>query len=96
MAHMVGGKGPYPDKAGEFCGNFYPDGLLPPDRGAASRQREYLVRMRFGRPRPCKATYVTADNGWVGLYLKTDRPLFDWEVPCETPPELWEPSGFFA
>ena len=27
----------------------------------------------------------------VGLYLQEDRPLFDWEELCPTPPELLEP-----
>ncbi len=84
MAHMIDGKGTYPDKAGEFCGNYCPDNpyhfTIP-----------ILATMRFGRPHPCEDPLVTAEHGWVGLYLKEDQPLFDWETPCETPPELLEP-----
>ncbi len=100
MAYMVNGKGPYSDKAGEFYGNHHPGAfgtiVLPGDREtrehACERRDEFLARMRFGRPRPCKDASVRAENGWVGLYLKEDQPLFDWETPCETPPELLEPS----
>lgn len=100
MAYMVDDKGPYPNKAGEFCGNHHPAGpdrFVMPMHGetlqqAADHEREYLARMRFGQPHPCKDASVTAENGWVGLYLKKDSPLFDWETPCDTPPELLEPT----
>ncbi len=101
MAYMVDDKGPYPNKSGEFCGNYQPNahhswptpvGNETPQQ-AARHEKEYLARMRFGRPRPCKAKYVTAKNGWVGLYLKEDRPLLSWETQCETPPELLEPAS---
>jgi len=77
------GKGPYPMHAGEFCGNQSINQACPP-------------RMRFGKPRPCEE-YPTVDlaekAGFVGLYLKkTISRLFDWKVPCETPPELMEPG----
>lgn len=101
MAYMTDGKGPYPNKAGEYCGNYHPDNLngfeiLMKDetpQQAAGRQKEYLARMRFGRPHATVA-YTTKQlkiMGYVGLYLKEDRPPFDWETPCETPPELLEP-----
>jgi len=89
MAYMVDGKGPYPNKAGEFCGNHHPESRPFP----GVHEKEYLATMRLGLPRPCKATYVTAENGWVGLYLKEDRPLRECETPCETPPELLEPPS---
>ncbi len=102
MAHMVDDKGPYPDKAGEFCGNHQcrdgPDRFAMPIHGetpqqAADREREYLARMRFGRPHPTTASTTEQLEACevVGLYLKEDRPLFDWETPYETPPELLEP-----
>ena len=98
MAHMIREQGPFPDKAGEFCGNYQPgsasaQGVYETPAEAKKREDEWLSRMRFGRPRPCKTTSVTAENGWVGLYLKEDRPLFDWETPCPTPPELLEPAA---
>ncbi len=58
MAYMFGNKGPFPNKAGEFYGNYHPGNLVLPEN------------TRFGRPRPCAAAYVTVENGWVGLYLK--------------------------
>ncbi len=97
MAHTIDGKGPYPDKAGEFCGNFHPDEL--PTRlfnesfaEAAERQKEWLGRMRFGKPSNCQVgtSEEMAAAGEVGLYLKEDRALFDWETPVETD-ELTEP-----
>ena len=91
MAHLVGTKGPYPDKAGEFCGNHSP-GSLPirsffeTAEEAAPRQREYLARMRFGRPSNCDAgtTEEMVARGYVGLYLKEDCELLSWETPTET------------
>lgn len=97
MAHMVDYKGPYPDKAGEFCGNYNTSNRYPPfctgsetPAQAQQHENEWLAKMRFGRPRPCKDKYVTEENGWVGLYLKKDQPLFYFETPCLTPPELLE------
>ncbi len=91
MAHMSNGKGPYPDKAGEFCGNFLPRTRRTPMTGGSQaeadrHQREWLDRMRFGQPSNCPqgTSQEMADKGWVGLYLKEDRSLFDWEVPFET------------
>lgn len=52
MAYMTrDGKGPYPNKAGEYCGNHHPTHL----RYAGGAQEAYLNRMRFGRPRSCEA-----------------------------------------
>lgn len=83
MAYMVDGKGPYPNKAGEYCGNH---------RGCKATIPE---NMRIGRPCPCKAgtTAEREAQGYVGLYLKEDRKLMDWEEECETPPELTEPEA---
>lgn len=77
MAYTVNGKGPYPDKAGEFCGNHDPAGPADSD---------YLKRMRFGKPSCCDdgTSREMAAGGWVGLYLKEDRKLFEWETPIET------------
>jgi len=89
MAHTIDGKGPYPDKAGEFCGNHLPGSPAirrfhesPADR----HQREYLARMRFGKPSSCAAgtSEEMAAQGWVGLYLKEDSKLLSWETPVET------------
>lgn len=101
MAYMrKNGNGPYPNKAGEFCGNHHV-GSSPlltfhqtPEE-AARQQREWLARMRFGRPRATEA-YTSeglTTKGMVGLYLREDSgiPLFDDEHEIPTPPELMEP-----
>ncbi len=91
MAHMSDGQGPYPDKAGEFCGNHYPN--MPAARvfgesqvDAERAQREWMNRMRFGKPAKCDAgtSEEMAAGGWVGLYLKENRELHDGETPVET------------
>ncbi len=101
MAHMVDDKGPYPDNAGEYCGNHNPNDRYPLPRIASEtpaqaqkRENEWLSRMRFGRPHATNEYTVEQleADGIVGLYLKEDRPLFDWETPCPTPPELLEPT----
>ena len=91
MAHIIHGVGPYPDKAGEFCGNHLPGrGLFYSfweSRESQERdQKSHLARMRFGKPSSCKAgtSEEMAANGWVGLYLKEDRKLLSWETPFET------------
>ena len=99
MAHMIGGKGPYPDKAGEYCGNHLLGGfalaLIGQTHEDAERdQAAYLSQMRFGRPRPCKAgtTEEMEAQGMVGLYLKASRHLYSNEIQVPTPPELMEPA----
>ncbi len=83
MAYMSKGVvpgGPYPNKVGEYCGNHH--------------GREAIAEnMRAGRPRPCKAGTTTEMQAqdYVGLYLKEDQSLMDWEEECECPPELMEP-----
>lgn len=87
MAYMNGDKGPYPNKAGDYCGNHL--------KGSkALSLKAWLLRMRFGRPRPCKAgtTEEMEAKGFVGLYLKQDRTLRpDEGTEIPTPPELQEP-----
>ena len=98
MAYMTrDNKGPYPSKAGEYCGNHHPDSHPSRQLGhspeqAAHHQREWLATMRFGRPRGCEAgtSEEMAAQGWVGLYLKADRKLFDWETEVPTPDCLKE------
>lgn len=95
------GKGPFPMHAGEYCGNFHPSTEprphlheTPPEEAAKS-QAALLSKMRFGKPRPCPAgtSDEMAAQGYVGLYLKEDRPPhFEWEEPILTPPELMEPG----
>lgn len=79
------GGGPHPNKAGEYCGNHYPNN---------KHKKKYLAKMRFGRPHPCKSgtTEEMEAKGYVGLYLKEDRQLFEWEVEVPTTPELMEPK----
>lgn len=80
-------KGPYPMHAGEYCGNHHPV-------DAAKWQKAWLDRMRFGKPRPCKAfgSEEGAAQGYVGLYLKESRKPLAHEIPVPTPPELMEPG----
>lgn len=100
MAYMTkDGKGPYPNKAGEYCGN-HSKGSSPyamygqGQQEAAENQKAYLARMRFGRPRPCEAgtTEEMEAKGNVGLYLKEDIRLNFGEIEIPTPPELMEPT----
>ena len=91
MAHLSDGKGPYPDKAGEFCGNHHPDSLPTPMLHETPEQSkrhhdEYLAKMRFGKPSNCEAgtSEEMAGRGWVGLYLKENRELLSFETPVET------------
>lgn len=95
MAYMFEGRGPFPNKAGEFCGNWDVALPVPPD-------------MRLGRPRPdCKTPRREANTiaeleaqGIGGLYWLTDqgsgaglecnRGKEITEVP--TPPGLTEPA----
>lgn len=90
---------PFPRHRGEFCGNHWPDGEplrlfgeLPSE--TLRRHREYLDRMRFGRPRTCPAfpTQEEVDaSGMVGLYLKQDLNR-DIGRAIDTPTELMEPG----
>ncbi len=99
MAHMSTDPdgtvhGPYPDKAGEFCGNHnlksmdYPAPCVTGESPtmAERRRREYLAQMRFGKPSrtTIKTSEEMAADGWVGLYLKEDGKLYSWESPVET------------
>lgn len=91
MAYMSHGKGPYPNKTGEFCGNYLPGSfpirlLHQTQEEADQHQREWLAHMRIGRPSNCAAgsSGEMAAKGWVGLYLKEDCNLHDWEVPVDT------------
>lgn len=91
MAHTTDGKGPYPDKAGEYCGNHFPGsepalGVGQSPQVAKRHQEEWLARMRFGKPANCGAgtSEEMAQKGWVGLYLKEDRELYEWETPIDT------------
>lgn len=102
MAYMDKGVvpgGPYLHKAGKYCGNHHKGssalaGFHENQEQADAHQREYLAKMRFGRPRPCAAgtTVEMEAQGYVGLYLKEDRKLMYWEEECPTPPALTEPG----
>lgn len=103
MAYMSKGVvpgGPYPNKAGEYCGNHCVGSeplctLHETPQEAAVHQRECLAKMRFGRPHSCKAgtSAEMEAQGYVGLYLKEDQKLMSWEEECPTPPELREPEA---
>lgn len=91
MAHMTDGKGPYPDKAGEHCGNHLPGSsplrLIGQTQAEAdSHQEDWLAKMRSGKPSNCEVgtSEEMAAKGFVGLYLTDDRDLFDWETPVDT------------
>lgn len=88
MAYMTAdGKGPYPNKAGEFCGNYH--------TSYGNDDRFLRGTHRLGKPHACEAG--TAEEmkaaGWMGTYLVKD---LNWIVPgaieIPTPPELMEPN----
>jgi len=91
MAYAANGRDPYPNLAGEFCGNHLPgspaycrSGESPED--AERRQEEFLARMRFGRPSKCGAgssEEMTA-QGYIGLYLKEDAELSAADITVDT------------
>ncbi len=101
MAYMTKeGKGPYPNKAGEFCGNHLVGSKPCPAYDESLQQTEenqkhYLAKMRFGRPHGCKAgtSKEMQERGWVGLYKKEDSSLRYGDVEIPTPPELMEPPS---
>lgn len=82
MAYMLRDKGPFPNKAGEFCGNC--------QRAKANRDDCYI-----GRPRPHgMGTVERAEaQGYVGLYLKKDIILGKEATEVPTPENLQEPQG---
>lgn len=100
MAYMTkDGKGPYPNKKGEYCGNHFPNtspDMLYPEtlEQAEQHQRNWLKNKRFGRPHSCQAgtTKEMAARGWVGVYLAEDAPIYDGCTEIDTPPELMEPN----
>lgn len=101
MAYMTKeGEGPYPNKAGEYCGNHLPGSHIychmdETSQQAEERRERHLARMRFGQPRGCKSgtSEEMKAKGWVGLYLKEDSNLSSGDVEIPTPPELMEPVG---
>jgi len=100
MAYMNKEGGPYPNKAGEYCGNHKPGSRPLRSSGesslqAAQREDRYLANMRWGRPRGCDAgtREEMEANGWVGLYWEKDSGSgkMDGDVEVPTPHELMEP-----
>ena len=92
-------EGPYPNKKGEFCGNYHPNSepyanIIETTEQAHTRQAAWLSKMRFGRPRPCEAgtTEELEQQGYVGLYLKKDESLGADGIEVPTPEELREPN----
>ena len=91
------GEGPYPNKAGEYCGNYDPENTYLDYRDISDleRHKEWLSRMRFGCPRPSDTHTIQQmrDMGLVGLYLKEDDiHIYSKEYTVPTPPELMEPT----
>ena len=85
------GKGPYPNKAGEFCGNYSPwewacCSLYGTQLQADKRQRDWLASKRLGKPSSCQAgtSDEMAAQGYVGAYLNEDCNLHDGDVAVET------------
>ena len=102
MAYMTKeGGGPYPNKAGEYCGNHRMDLINGKMINIEQHPEDltWLATMRLGRPRPCKAgtTCEMTKKGYVGLYLKNDNPslLPNGAIEIPTPPELMEPETLF-
>lgn len=106
MAYMTkDGRGPYPNKAGEYCGNHLvnskPYGphrpFLRDSKTQITMEAAYLSTMIFGIPHSCEAgtSEEMIKRGYVGLYLKKNCPLRNSTVPgcieVPTPLELMEP-----
>jgi hypothetical protein len=77
-------RGPFPNLAGEFCGNSYGEEWshqLFDDHGSFLSGRipgrPDWATVRKGRPHPCKAgsTDDLEVRGMFGLYLKADHPV---------------------
>lgn len=88
MAYMLRDKGPYPNKAGEFCGNCLHEQLR---LGKVDRDDCYI-----GRPQPCGRSTVEKleAQGFVGLYLKKDIIWLSKGVTeVLTPENLKEPPS---
>lgn len=95
MAYIADGLGPFPNKKDEFCGNYDPRSRYCGSSDHVRHIKEWLTRVRFGRPRSC-VTGVAKDleaEGYVGLYYKETQPLGPDETEVETPDELKEPDG---
>lgn len=103
MAYMIDGKGPYPNRVDEYCGNHQP-GMIPMARLGQTQEQTnaslaaYLRTMKFGRPRPCKAgtTAELEERGVVGLYARHAHKLRGREVAVPTPPEMMEPKAIVS
>ena len=82
-------KGPFPNKAGEFCGNASLEGLvLASDKKTvlSTRIRGKVDNLRIGKPSSCPAgtSEEMAARGNVGLYAIRDEPLEDGAVAVDT------------
>jgi hypothetical protein len=101
MAYITqDGKGPYPNKAGEFCGNHNPDekyNIFYSKMKSFGKREELSEKYRFSLPRPCEAFTIAegVQRGWVGLYLKEDckHVRIGVEIEVPTPPKLMEPGA---
>jgi hypothetical protein len=76
-------RGPYPNKAGEFCGNderknlrVTADGTIEAVAGAEYGGWHSAKSRRIGRPSNCKmgTSEEMAAQGFVGIYLTADNP----------------------
>lgn len=102
MAFMTAdGEGPFPNRAGEHCGNFFVD-CYPVTaenetlEDALKRQDKYLSRFRFGRPRPTSTGTIEELEklGLNGLYLKEDQSIGSSDTEIKTPDWLKEPGTY--
>lgn len=88
--------GPYPNKAGEFCGNVLREALFFEADGETVREHKwsfsYLmlddknVKFRIRDPVDCQAgsSAEMKSQGYVGLYLAEDQPQIAAEQDVDT------------
>lgn len=80
--------GPYPNKAGEFCGNVSLSHVTLDADGSTITNicKVATTNKRIGQPAACQAgsSEEMVKKGCVGLYLIKDRPLMSFERGIDT------------
>lgn len=96
MAYLYDGKGPYPNKKGEFCGNAQRTLLILAEDGITVEKcsGRTVYGKRIGKPSSCKihiadVTLAVTSNqmakiGYVGLYLTKDQPHSPEDIEIDT------------
>lgn len=90
---MPGSDSVRPHKAGELKANWNPE--LPPVTQYQNEQvRPDWDEVRTGRPAPTRSKTATEleEEGWIGLYLKVDKPLPPDAQVVDTPSWMLEPA----